>query len=131
MKTEAILRILVLASALVIAGCNTTSNTTFTGPSGAEIRKTKCSRSPDACYQEASKICQGPYQVVESESHAGGLAADLIPGPVTWYGMSYTCGPSDGKLAAFPFRGQQYVPAPGPAITNCQRFGNSVSCQSY
>jgi hypothetical protein len=34
-----------------------------------------------------------------SHNHAGGLLADILPGPVTWYAMSYTCGPSDGRLA--------------------------------
>jgi hypothetical protein len=24
-----------------------------------------------------------------------------LPGPVTWYAMTYTCGPSDGRLADF------------------------------
>src|SRR5262245_19518153 len=32
------------------------------------------------------------------------------PGPVTWYAMSYRCGPSDGRLANFPFRGQRFKP---------------------
>ena len=51
---------------------------------------------------------------------------------------TYNCGPSDGRLPSFAFRGQQYSPPPipqfsPPAITNttCQRTGNTVSCQSY
>jgi hypothetical protein len=37
--------------------------------------------------------------------------ADILPGPVTWYAMSYTCGPSDGRLAAFPFTGPRFNPS--------------------
>jgi hypothetical protein len=36
-------------------------------------------------------------------------------GPVTWYAMSYACGPSDGRLPAFRFRGARYKP---PSITS-------------
>jgi hypothetical protein len=73
----------------------------------------------------------GSYQVLDSESHAGGLVADALAGPVTWYGMTYVCGKSDGRLPSFPFRGQQYLPAARPIVTNCQSFGNSTSCQQY
>jgi len=34
-----------------------------------------------------------------------------------------TCGPSDGRLAGFPFRGPRYKP---PSITTCSQFGNTV-----
>jgi hypothetical protein len=60
--------------------------------------------------REASKTYQGSYQVLDSESHAGGLLADILPGPVTWYGMTYSCGPSDGRLPSFAFKGQHDLP---------------------
>jgi hypothetical protein len=45
--------------------------------------------SPTGCYEQATRDCKGgSYQIVESESHAGGLFADILPGPVTWYAMS-------------------------------------------
>jgi hypothetical protein len=110
---------IVFLASLSLAGCNATnSDTSFTGPSGQKIHSAKCSQAPAGCY-------------ADSESHAGGLIADIIPGPVTWSGMTYTCGKSDGRLPSFPFKGQQYIPAAGPVITNCQSFGNSVSCQQY
>jgi len=28
--------------------------------------------------------------------------ADILPGPVAWYTMSYACGPSDGKIGGWP-----------------------------
>jgi hypothetical protein len=77
---------------------------------------------------------------LDSHSKAGGLIADLLPGPITWYYMSYQCGKSDGKMPTFGFRGQSFQPPPvvvAPAYTprttttNCNRFGNSVSCTSY
>src|SRR5262249_49811868 len=54
----------------------------------------------------------------------GGLLIDAIPGPVTWYTMTYTCGPSDGRLADFPFQGPRF----NPSIRHCQQFGNTVTC---
>ena len=87
-----------------------------------------CVRAPSArrCYEQATRDCRGgPYQILDSESQAGGLLADILPGPVAWYTMSYACGPSDGRLAAFPFRGPRYKP---PSIITCSRFGDTVSC---
>lgn len=69
-------------------------------------RTTKCQRSPDACLAEARNTC-GTYAVIDSESHAGGIVTDALPGPVTWYQLTYQCGPSNGRQATFPFRGPQ------------------------
>jgi hypothetical protein len=63
--------------------------------------------------------------VIDSDSHAGGIFADWVAGPVTWYKLSYTCGRSDGRLASFPWRGPQYEP--GHSVT-CSRWGNTVNC---
>jgi len=92
-----------LASFAALSGC--AANTSFVGPSGSQVQAAKCSVSQQGCYQEASKICHGSDQVLDSESHAGGLVADILPGPVTWYGMTYSCGPSDGRLPSFEFKG--------------------------
>jgi hypothetical protein len=107
--------------------------TSFVGPSGRTVHQVKCKQSPQACYQAANRACQGPYQVLDSESHAGGLLADLFPGPVTWYGMTFSCGQSDGRLPKFTFRGQPFTPPArrAPSMTNCQMFGGTVTCQSY
>jgi hypothetical protein len=121
-----------LLAGIALSACNSTpSNTSFVGPSGEQIHSAKCSSAQQGCYQEAAKTCGGPYQVLDSDSHAGGLIADIMPGPVTWYGMTYSCGKSDGRLAAFPFRGQTYVPDASPTTTNCQAIGNSLNCQHY
>ena len=111
----------------------------FIGPSGKPVQQVKCSRSTTGCYQEAHETCRGPYQIIDSESHAGGVLADVFPGAVTWYTFTYACGRSDGRLASFPFRGsphREFVnPVPAPAViptprppVNCtsNRVGNSV-----
>lgn len=119
-----------------LAGCAATGEP-IQGPSGATINEAKCSGSPNACLKKAAQDCKGPYQVLDSSSNAGGLLADIMPGPVTWYRMSYQCGKSDGRMPTFQFRGPQYTPPPvvvtSPSVrtTNCNRLGNSVTCTSY
>ena len=66
-----------IAAAALLAGCVAT--TSFVGPSGSQVHSAKCSVSPNGCYQEASKICHGPYQVLDSDSRAGGVVADIFP----------------------------------------------------
>src|SRR5215475_15873778 len=111
-------------AATLFSGC--CSAQTIVGPSGKPVHRAKCSQSPAGCYEQATRDCRGgSYQILDSESHAGGLLADILPGPVTWYTMSYVCGPPDGRLADFPFRGPRYKP---PSIQTCSQFGNTVSC---
>lgn len=110
------------------------AQTTVIGPSGKKMHTSKCSQSPNGCYQEASAACSGPYTVLDSYSKAGGLFADAMPGPVTWYYMSYECGKA-GSVPSFPQRGQQYVaPQPPPKTntrTTCTTLGNTINCNSY
>lgn len=55
-------------------------------PDGSKAATVKCNIDNSKCYAQASEICGGgKYRVLDSESHAGGLVADWIPGPVTWY----------------------------------------------
>lgn len=124
--------------AVSLSACmETTGNSSsFNGPSGTPVNTAKCAYSSTGCLKDASETCRGgPYQVLDSDSHSGGLVADVMAGPVTWYALTYRCGPSDGKLPAFAFRGQQFVdspvvvntsPPPGgaPAITP------PITCQS-
>ena len=76
---------------------------------GEQTIVAKCRQSPTECYEQAARDCRGgPYQVLDSDSHAGGLLTDdLWAGPFVWYAMSYACGPSDGNLADFSFRGMR------------------------
>ena len=135
--------LITLASFSVLLSCMEASNSTVTGPSGKELHTTKCNQSAQSCMEAAAKTCKGPYQVIDSYSKAGGLVADVIPGPVTWYYMSYQCGPTDGNLPTFPFRGpdhvqpQVFVPQPQQTqvrrvgTTNCTRMGDYINCTSY
>ncbi len=96
-------------------------------PDGRQIITVKCARNPSKCMSEARQVCKGNYQVLDSESHAGGLLADIMPGPVTWYGMAISCGKSDGAMPSFPFRGPNFRM---PSMTQCNVVGGSVFCIS-
>lgn len=129
------------SSALILSACVDATQTSSIGPSGETMSVAKCNQSPSACYEKASETCEGPYRVLDSYSKSGGLLADILPGPVTWYYMTYQCGRPDGKTPTFPFRGQEYTPppvimAPAPTYrsmttTTCNRLGSSVTCNSY
>ena len=129
----------VMAFSVSIGGCVTPTVKEYTGPSGVATKQVKCNTSPDGCIQQASASCSsGPYRVVSSESHAGGLFADHLVGPVTWYSMTYICGESDGTEPTFPFNGQQFVPPPvviqqpaqsnGTTQVDCIQTGNYTKC---
>lgn len=137
------LRIIPLAAAVLLAGCATTSVKEYQAPDGTSIKTVKCTSDSSKCFELASQSCSsgGSYRVISSESHAGGLVADILPGPVTWYSMTYACGPSDGKMPDFKFTGERYTPPPPsaapviikqrPTTTHCTTFGNTVNCNSY
>ncbi len=127
---ECTMRIISTSLAALFLGFSATASIagkveTFYSPSGEQLAVIKCSSNPNKCFKQATKSCKGQYQVVDSESHAGGLLADLLPGPVTWYSMMVRCGNSDGKMPAFPFRGQSYNP---PSYVQCSAFGGSILC---
>ena len=127
----------------LIGGCATTGVSEFKAPDGSTVKSVKCVSNPQRCFVAASQSCpdNGTYRVVASESHAGGILADLIPGPATWYGMTYACGASDGRTPDFKFQGSTYVappvvvqqPAtrPRPTTTTCNTFGGTVTCNTY
>ena len=122
-------RIVSVVMLSLLWGCGgSNSPEVFVGPSGQEIETVKCKSSPENCFVEATKSCGGPYQVISSESHAGGILADLIPGPVTWYGMTYQCGKSDGKIPTFPFQGSTYTP---PPVVYVPPANNKVIVNNY
>lgn len=118
---------LVLGAALALAGC-VSSGEPIPGPSGQVMNEAKCNMSPNACLKEAAAKCKGPYQVLDSSSNAGGIIADALPGPVTWYRMSYQCGPSDGRMPQFPFRGSTYTPPPVVINQPVAPMNRSVTC---
>ena len=98
---------------------------TIIGPNGKQLDVAKCKMGTTDCFRQATNICGGPYQVLDSESHAGGLLADILPGPITWYSMAFQCGPSDGQMPTFQFRGAQWHP---PSTASCTVSGQSIFC---
>lgn len=131
----------IFAAALVflLSACGTSSVSQFKAPDGSAASTIKCSSDTAKCFVQASQSCQsgGTYRVISSQSNAGGLLADIIPGPVTWYSMTIVCGAPDGKMPDFKFVGQQYIPPTPPVqvdvrqqptTTSCTKFGNSVNC---
>lgn len=141
------LRSISLAVAALLAGCATASVKEYQAPDGTAIKTVKCTSDSSKCFELASRSCpsDGSYRVISSESHAGGLVADILPGPVTWYSMTYSCGQSDGKMPDFKFTGERYTPsvapdtpsvAPvtvkqSPTMTYCSTIGNTMNCNSY
>lgn len=127
---------------LLLAGCAGTVVNDLRAPDGSAMKNVKCNIDSHKCFVSASEICKetgGSYRVVSSHSNAGGTLADIIPGPVTWYNMTFVCGPTDGKMPDFAFRGQPFAAPPvivnqpqqqrqRPATTNCVRIGDNVSC---
>ena len=122
-----------LITILLLAGCAGPSSQGFMMPSGMKGAKINCVSKTAGCFTEASQVCDGgTYQVFDSWSNAGGSLKDWIPGPFTWYHMQIGCGPTDGRMPSFPFRGQKYVPPKGPIITTCNDSGgSSITCRSY
>jgi hypothetical protein len=116
-----------------LTGCAATVKE-FRAPDGSAVKTVKCSSDSAKCFAAASESCPdgGTYRVLGSASRAGGLAADLIPGPITWYYMSYVCGPSDGTMPDFPFTGSQYVPPAytPPTTTRCTTIGSTTTCRT-
>ena len=91
-----------------MSGCLAkTSTTSFSGPSGKSLFKTKCNVDTSKCFAEASSKCGGSYNVIDRESHAVGSLTDILPDPMTWYGMTYECGSSNGKYPKFAYQGQR------------------------
>lgn len=132
--------ILTISTAL-LPGCQTAPKS-FTGPTGETVNTVRCTTDPTSCFETASEVCGGgSYKVVSSYRNAGGLFADILPGPVTWYTMSVVCGISDGVMPQFPLRGTEpamppptSIQAPAansrPTTTTCFQTGSVLSCTS-
>ena len=105
--------------------------TSVKGPSGRAVLTTTCKSDASNCYAEASHNCGGgSYQILSSESHSGGLFGDAIPGPVSYYSVSYSCGRSDGRMADFPRSGPYWQP-PRPFIAECSGNYGGVGCAGW
>jgi hypothetical protein len=83
------------------------------GGADSKVRSVKCRDTAQDCIRKAESKCNGSFRTLHSESHAGGLLDDAVPGPVTWFALDYQCGYSDGRMPRFPFRGGRYEPEYG------------------
>lgn len=123
------------ASIILLTGCAAGPQVkSYVGPTGETIRTVRCTKETSSCFEKASEFCNsGSYRVVDSYRNAGGLVADVLPGPVTWYTMSIVCGPSDGVIPSFPLRGSEpAMPAMPPTQqTTCRQVGNTIKCTTY
>lgn len=100
------------------------------GPDGRPIHQTTCQGSNADCYQEARQTCKGNYQVLDSNSTSGGIFADAMPGPITWYRMTYACGATNGAVARFPHQGGIYE-GPRGFYMECGGNYNNRSCGGF
>jgi len=134
--------IFLYAASLFLTGCAAPSAKVIRGPDGNSLHAITCTSDSTKCLAIASDTCAqtaGSYQVIASHSNAGGAAADLLPGPITWYRMTIACGPSDGKMPTFTFRGPQPVmPDFGSTdrgatrTTTCINLGNNlINCTTH
>lgn len=127
--------ILLSASIALLPGCSAGPQVkSFTGPTGEVVSTVRCTKETSSCFEKASEVCNaGSYRVIDSYRNAGGLVADVLPGPVTWYTMSIVCGPSDGLIPSFPLRGSEpAMPAmPSSQQTTCRQVGNTLKCTTY
>ena len=93
----------------LLAGCAGPSAEKIIAPDGSVTVQVDCVSEQAECYATATDACGGSYRVIDSWSNAGNSLADLMPGPYTWYHMQIACGPSDGKVPEFEFRGEKYI----------------------
>ena len=119
----------------LLAGCNAGPQAkSYVGPTGETVSTVRCTRETGACFEKASEICSGgTYRITNSYRNAGGIFADVLPGPVTWYTMSIVCGPSDGVMPSFPLRGEEpsMPQMPQSTTTTCNKYGGTVKCKTY
>ena len=130
------LLVMLLVSFTLLTGCASAGPQvkTFTGPTGEITSTIRCTKETSSCFEKASEVCNGgSYRVTNSYRNSGGLLADVLPGPVTWYTMSIICGQSDGRMPEFPLRGSE--PAmpkmPSEQTTKCRQTGDTINCTTY
>lgn len=139
---------IIFFTVMMLVGCASPSVTELKAPDGTSLKNVKCHSDTQKCFVLATESCKesnGSYRVVASHSNAGGAMADLIPGPFTWYNLTFACGASDGRMPNFAFRGERYTPPatvvvpsapvmnqqqilPRTTTTNCTNYGTGVRC---
>lgn len=98
-----------MGALLLLVGCGRAGVRQVQTAGGKPIYEAKCQSSSAECIADAHSTCRDGYESLDSESHAGGVLADAMPGPVTWYVLTFRCGSSPSAARPdFPFRGHTY-----------------------
>lgn len=96
----------ILATLLACGGGSTSH---VTAPDGKPALKVKCKGDRADCLEMAGVSCgTSGYHILSEDAHSGGLAADLLPGPVPWWTMVVKCGKAPAEHVA---------PAPKAPVT--------------
>ena len=97
------LSILAIFSFMFLQGCGT-DQAIKTSAYGADAYKAKCKNTPESCLEQAYAKCGNRFTTLYSDSHAGGILADLIPNDTAWYVLTFRCG-GPGTPPKFPWVG--------------------------
>jgi len=131
------MRALSIIALVAVANCPPPTAESIMAPDGHGLITVRCTSQTSKCFTKAREACQGqPYRVTDSYSNAGGVAADILPGPVTWYTMTLQCGVPGGAMPSFPFRGATYadalaaLPPPIHASPAAQQASRPLQCTS-
>jgi hypothetical protein len=104
-----------LVTALLACGGSTKNMTAADGKQALQI---KCKSDRMNCLEEASSSCgSAGYHVLDEESHSGGIAADVLPGPVPWWTMLVRCGQAPVGHLEPPKAAPSVTPLPTVATT--------------
>lgn len=106
-----------VALSSLVGGCGHQS-ARFVGKAddGADVYGVSCKDRASKCVSEALGKCgKIGYEVVESDSHSGGLVSDETPGPSKWYWLAFKCG-GPSSTPDFPWRGPK--PTTNPGVTD-------------
>jgi hypothetical protein len=121
---EDTVKYLPLAIAAFLLSCGTAS--------ANEVHDVKCKVTSKKCVDRARGVCGGHFNVLHSESHAGGLLGDKTPGPIRWYTLVYECPNSKYGDPEFSYHGSYSDPEPEQELTYSTRQRTSVgSMQKY
>jgi len=84
-------------------------------PDGRDALEVKCKSDRANCLEEAGADCGASgYYVMSEDSHSGGWAIDLMPGPVPWWTMLVRCGRAPEGYVAPPVAAASVTP-PAPS----------------
>ena len=111
-----------------LASCGMSKNKATVSSSGVTTHEVKCTGSNNDCMNTANANCPSGFNAVYSDSHAGGILADILPGPITWYELHYICSSSPGTPPAFAWQGpQDMTPVFMEAVGNSMQQLNNTS----